>query len=301
MTINKFEEKEFRLDHKSELIDLTISDDGIKCALVYKNPEWKFAVWCLDSFSLVSEIKIFSQNSYKKTINQIGFYPKSNKKIILLGNSVLSSFILNSDVLSKEWDYSLGSNYTTHLWLNDSSILIGDDNGQIILFNTSLVDIETVFDLTADFHDEKELLSRFSQKTEGRINLQKNLFETENESDPLKVNENLSSTSFFQQASIESNEEKSLDNSSNTNILVQNTRQRCSFTFGEIENQIESLAKQTHILEINQIIEISNGFIVLVNRYKIGIYMKNLLGNYELNSVGILTPTDSSRKYLFLI
>jgi hypothetical protein len=302
MTINKFDEKEFHLDRKSELMDLTISEDGIKCALVYKNPEWKLAVWCLDTFSLVSEIKIFSQNSFRKTINQIGFYPKSNKKIILLGNSVLSSFILNSDILSKEWDFCLGSNYISHLWLNDSCILIGDDNGQIILFDTSLVEIEQIFDVTKDFHDEKELLSRFSQKTADKINLQKIVLEAEDESDSLKVNENLSSTSFFHQASIksnESNEKKSLDNSSNTDILVQNTRQRCSFTFGEIENQIELLAKQTHILEINQIVEISNGFIVLVSRNKIGIYMKNLLGNYELNSVGILNPTDSSRKNIF--
>ena len=299
----KFEEKSILLGGNSELINLTVSRDGIKCAIVYKNPKWKLSIWCLESFDLVSEIEVFTQNPFKKTINHVSFYPNSNKNLILFGNSVLASFIIKSECLNNEWNFLVGSNYTSHLWLNENHILIGDDYGQIILFNTTSVEIEKIFDLAMEFQNEKELFSKFNQKKQENMNLRKKLIETEDENEILN-SKNKSSTSVFNQESIkstDSNEKNSLNCKSDTEIQIQNFRHGSISNFQEIENQMGMLAKQTHLLEINQIIEISNGFIVLIGRNKIGVYIKNLLDNYELNSVGFLNLIDSSRDKIVII
>jgi hypothetical protein len=300
---NKLEQKSICLDGDAELIDLTASGDGIKCAIVFKNPEWKLSVWCLENFNLVSEIKVFVTSPFKKTINQVSFYPNSNDNLLLLGNSVLTSFVIKNEFLINKWNFELGSNYISHLWLNDLRILLGDDSGKIIIFNANLVEIENIINLASDFQNEKDLLSKFNQNNEDKCNIQKTSLENEDDTDLLNVKNNPSAMSFFNQESIkstDSNEKNSLNYNSVTDIHNQSLKYN-NVSYQEIESQIEVIVNQTHFIEINQIIEISNGFIALICRNKIGIYTKNLLNNYELNCIGILNLFDSSMKKRVLI
>ncbi|CAF0922961.1 unnamed protein product [Brachionus calyciflorus] len=238
----------------SLLINLCVSYDGTKFALVTKSDfDTILSVWCQDQFLILDQI-ILSTNSNQL---EISFYPNDSKKLVVIGQNILTGFTLEkNDKVFLSWEFNLPANYVSFKWLNSYDILIGDDSGHIILFNVLKQEISKIFKIWSDFE--------YIQKIKSKI--------------------------LFQ-------EEDGVDDEENDELIFNHPSTDLNWDINNLDDfskRLDYLSHLTNYDKIRQILTINNGFICFMGTNKIGIYQTDTVNDYILKHFCELTSFDEN-------
>lgn len=137
--------KDFELNNSFELginlnlIDITISDDCDRFALITKSLYYNLSVWDSNDSFKIADIDLESFNQPDSIVNKCTFYPNDNKKIIILGNKIFICFSLKNEQLIPIWNYITTECYLSYSWINHNQIIIGNNLGNVLIFSENLI------------------------------------------------------------------------------------------------------------------------------------------------------------------
>ena len=114
---------------KNDRLLVTLSDE----------PEQKVFLWSVDKARCLSHQDMSHPTGYAIG-TQVSFSNMDSNNILVTGNNTYKFFTtkdnnlqLHSKTFSKKECAHLSTNYTAHCWLHEGKILIGTDQGQLIL------------------------------------------------------------------------------------------------------------------------------------------------------------------------
>lgn len=121
----------------SEIRCLAFSEDGRYLITQGAGPEWNLVLWNVDKAIKVlctTKISLSDENA----VNQISFCPWDPTIIVVLGRSLLRFFrFIEGGLRPITFTIRRDSlNFISHAWLNDDQIIVGTENGEILLIES---------------------------------------------------------------------------------------------------------------------------------------------------------------------
>lgn len=211
--INLFDTASKRIDssfspvfHKDfNVFDLTMSTDQFRLAILLKNSkqDFKLSIWSLYHFDLTCELDIVDA----KPPTHLSFYLNDISQLLLFFESKVSSFAIHDQVgLILNWNFEIDSvNIVSHSWLNGAQLFIGDNVGQIHLFDVDKVQVVVKINVINDLEKIQSLTKSNGYKSSLNLNfadyLKRDIDNDDEEESHKEKNQSL--TNFEQQKSLQ--------------------------------------------------------------------------------------------------
>ena len=308
--IENFEEESFKkcsvnfinIGQNIEVIDISVSYDKLKFAIVTKSKAWVLTVWSFDKdhfkHSKLAEANLIDNGILE--INQISFYPNDNRKILVLGEAFLSTYYSDHGTLTLKWKFPFSSNYLSHSWIRNNDLLIGNNSGHILIFSTEKLSVIKIIDVNLDL---EKLLVKPSDENEGKglkkeslTNLKPSDLENlaDNQAD-ISLNSNLlrdEKNDHDCQANIGNSLESFQLNSK------QNGSKKIKQALGESDKKLDDCLNN---IEISELLTLSNGFLCLCGQDQVAIYIRNSLNEYAVKNLVKIDPAECPSNFNYKI
>jgi WD40 repeat protein len=118
----------------NEIRCLAFSEDGRYLLTQGAGPEWNLVLWNVDKAIKIlcsTKISISDENA----VNQVSFCPWDPTVIVVIGKSLLKFFRFIEGTL-RPITFTIrrdSANFISHAWLNDEYLIVGTENGEILL------------------------------------------------------------------------------------------------------------------------------------------------------------------------
>eukprot|EP00398_MALV-I-01_sp_L67-1_P000447 gene447-864_t len=94
--------------------------------------DWSLLCWAWDKSKVMACMSISTNH---QPIREVSFHPDASW-VTVVGDGVLKFFSMNDRQFQERWAHKKGQqNFTSHAWLYDESLVVGTDNGEILLFD----------------------------------------------------------------------------------------------------------------------------------------------------------------------
>uniref|UniRef100_A0A0B7A6G0 Cilia- and flagella-associated protein 57 n=1 Tax=Arion vulgaris TaxID=1028688 RepID=A0A0B7A6G0_9EUPU len=118
-----------------EYISLAFSPDSKYLVTQGGKPDWTLLYWTWEKSKVMALVKASNPQYPNSEVYQVSFNPQDNTQLCAVGNTVFRYFRYSEGNL-KPFNFQKidPQNYLCHAWLSEDRIIVGTDNGHLMLF-----------------------------------------------------------------------------------------------------------------------------------------------------------------------
>ncbi|CAG5118964.1 unnamed protein product, partial [Candidula unifasciata] len=123
-----------------EYVSVAFSPDSKYLVTQGGKPDWTLLYWTWEKSKVMASVKSSNPQNPNSEVYQVSFNPQDNTQLCVSGNTVFRFFRYSEGNL-KPFNFQKvePQNYLCHAWVSDDRILVGTDNGHLLLFEAGEV------------------------------------------------------------------------------------------------------------------------------------------------------------------
>jgi len=135
-----------------EYVSLAFSPDSKYLVAQGGKPDWTLLYWTWEKSKVMAATKTSNPQNPNSEVYQVSFNPQDNTQLCVVGNTVFRHFRYSEGNL-KPFNFQKmePQNYLCHAWVSEERIIVGTDNGKLLLFEAG--ELRNEFNLVQ--HDAK--------------------------------------------------------------------------------------------------------------------------------------------------
>ena len=155
--------KSISIQNVYPIMNFKFSHDGSRF-IIQNDAQW-LTYWVYDKSRLICSVNIVD-NKIKPNycVKEISFYPRSKNRILAVGVYVFVSYSVIDDNFVIDWEILHTEVYLCHSWINSKEILLGNNIGQILIFNTETCNYESTYNLPSERYPEGLVVTEQARK-----------------------------------------------------------------------------------------------------------------------------------------
>ena len=126
------------VQHEQEFVSLAFSPDSKLLLAQGGPPDWFLMVWTWEKSKLIASTKTSLMPNME--VHDCSFCPTDNSLIAVTGNQIFKQFKLvdvNLKLLPNALNKREPQNYLCHSWMSEDRIVVGTDNGELLVIDSS--------------------------------------------------------------------------------------------------------------------------------------------------------------------
>ncbi|XP_025110126.1 cilia- and flagella-associated protein 57-like [Pomacea canaliculata] len=118
-----------------EYISLAFSPDSKYLIAQGGQPDWTLLYWTWEKSKVMATTKTSNPQNLGCDVNQVSFNPQDNTQLCVVGNTIFRHFRYSEGNLKPFSFQKLEpQNYLCHAWVTEERIVVGTDNGRLLIF-----------------------------------------------------------------------------------------------------------------------------------------------------------------------
>lgn len=138
-----------------EYVSLAFSPDSKYLVAQGGKPDWTLLYWTWEKSKVMATTKTSNPQNPNGDVYQVSFNPQDNTQLCVIGNTIFRHFRYSEGNL-KPFNFQKmePQNYLCHAWVSEERIVVGTDNGHLLLFEAG--ELKNEINLARDdrSHDE---------------------------------------------------------------------------------------------------------------------------------------------------
>ncbi|KAK7495825.1 hypothetical protein BaRGS_00012815 [Batillaria attramentaria] len=118
-----------------EYVSLAFSPDSKYLVAQGGKPDWTLLYWTWEKSKVMATTKTSNPQNPNGDVYQVSFNPQDNTQLCVIGNTIFRHFRYSEGNL-KPFNFQKmePQNYLCHAWVSEERIVVGTDNGRLLLF-----------------------------------------------------------------------------------------------------------------------------------------------------------------------
>ncbi|KAL8584312.1 hypothetical protein ACOMHN_014731 [Nucella lapillus] len=118
-----------------EYVSLAFSPDSKYLVAQGGKPDWTLLYWTWEKSKVMATTKTANPQNPSGEVYQVSFNPQDNTQLCVVGNTIFRHFRYSEGNL-KPFNFQKmePQNYLCHAWVSEERIVVGTDNGRLLLF-----------------------------------------------------------------------------------------------------------------------------------------------------------------------
>lgn len=132
-----------------EYVSLAFSPDSKYLVAQGSRPDWTLLYWTWEKSKVMASTRTSNPQNPLGDVYQVSFNPQDNTQLCVIGNTIFRHFRYSEGNL-KPFNFQKvePQNYLCHAWVSEERIIVGTDNGRLLLFEAGELKNEII--LTKD-------------------------------------------------------------------------------------------------------------------------------------------------------
>ncbi|KAK7099818.1 cilia- and flagella-associated protein 57-like [Littorina saxatilis] len=147
-----------------EYVSLAFSPDSKYLVAQGGKPDWMLLYWTWEKSKVMATTRTSNPQNPMGEVYQVSFNPQDNTQLCVIGNTIFRHFRYSEGNL-KPFNFQKmePQNYLCHAWVSEERIVVGTDNGRLLLFEAG--ELKNEINLAKDDKSEDSSASGSTQIT----------------------------------------------------------------------------------------------------------------------------------------